>query len=165
MASLTQWTWVWASSGSWWWTGKPGVLQSIGLQRVRHDWATELNWIIYATRMPVIVWESESVGHCYAWLFVTPWAVAPQTSLSMEFSRQEYRSGLPFPSPGKLPNPGIKLQSPALQADSLLSEPPGKPLHMIKIFFMQKETGNVRVLCEKIFACKKKLPSSYEGLL
>ena len=42
-ASLTQWTWVWASSGSWWWTRKPGVLQSIGPQGVRHDWATELN--------------------------------------------------------------------------------------------------------------------------
>jgi len=44
MASLTQWTWVWVSSGSWWWTGKPGVLQSMGTQGVRHDWATELNW-------------------------------------------------------------------------------------------------------------------------
>ena len=42
MASLTRWTWVWASSRSWWWTGKPGVLQSTGLQRVRQDWATEL---------------------------------------------------------------------------------------------------------------------------
>ena len=38
------WTWVWASSGSWWWTGNPGLLQSMGLQRVRHDWETELNW-------------------------------------------------------------------------------------------------------------------------
>ena len=46
MASPTRWTWVWASSGSWRWTVKPGVLQSMGLQRVRHDWATELNWII-----------------------------------------------------------------------------------------------------------------------
>ena len=44
MASLTWWTWVWASSGSWWWTGKPGVLQSMGWQRVRHDWAIELSW-------------------------------------------------------------------------------------------------------------------------
>ena len=44
MASLTQWTWVWVNSGSWWWTGRPGMLQSIGLQRVGHDWATELNW-------------------------------------------------------------------------------------------------------------------------
>ena len=42
MASLTQWTWVWVSSGSWWWTGKPGVLQSMGSQRVGHDWATKL---------------------------------------------------------------------------------------------------------------------------
>ena len=42
MASPTQWTWVWASYGSWWWTRKPGVLQSMGLQRVGHDWATEL---------------------------------------------------------------------------------------------------------------------------
>ena len=45
MASPTRWTWVWASSGIWWWTGKPGMLQSMGSQRVRHDWATELNWI------------------------------------------------------------------------------------------------------------------------
>ena len=44
MASPTQWTWVWASSGSWWWTGKPGVLQFTELQRVGHDWAAELNW-------------------------------------------------------------------------------------------------------------------------
>ena len=44
MASLTRGTWVSRSSGSWWWTGKPGVLQSMGLQRVRHDWVTELNW-------------------------------------------------------------------------------------------------------------------------
>ena len=44
MASLTRWTWVWVNSGSWWWTGRPGVLQSMGSQRVRHDWATELNW-------------------------------------------------------------------------------------------------------------------------
>ena len=51
-----------------------------------------------------------------------------QASPSMGFSRQEYKSGLPCPSPGDLPNPGIKLGSPALQADALPSEPPGKPL-------------------------------------
>ena len=45
MASRTRWTWVWARSRSWWWTGKPGMLQSMGLQRVRHNWATELNWL------------------------------------------------------------------------------------------------------------------------
>ena len=46
MASPTQWTWVWASSGSWWWTGRPGVLQSMGWQRFRHEWETELNWML-----------------------------------------------------------------------------------------------------------------------
>ena len=51
MASLTQWTWVWVDSRSWWWTGRPGVLQFVGLQRVRHDWATELKWyeVVYLT--------------------------------------------------------------------------------------------------------------------
>ena len=43
----TQWTWVWADSGSWWWTGRPGVLLFMGLQKVGHDWATELNWTDY----------------------------------------------------------------------------------------------------------------------
>ena len=45
MAPPTWWTWVWVNSGSWWWTGRPGVLWFMGLQRVRQDWATELNWI------------------------------------------------------------------------------------------------------------------------
>ena len=44
MASSTRWTWVWVESGSWWWTGKPGMLRFMGLQRVGHDWVTELNW-------------------------------------------------------------------------------------------------------------------------
>ena len=44
MASQTQWTWVWGNSRSWWWTGRPDVLQFMGLQRVRQDWATEMNW-------------------------------------------------------------------------------------------------------------------------
>ena len=55
-----------------------------------------------------------------------PWTVAHQSPLFMGFPRQEYWRGLPFPSPGDLPNPGIKPRSPALQADSLLSEPLGK---------------------------------------
>ena len=44
MTSPTRWTWVWVNSGSWWWTGRPGVLRFMGSQRVGHDWATELNW-------------------------------------------------------------------------------------------------------------------------
>ena len=59
---------------------------------------------------------------------VTPWILGLQAPLSMGFPRQEYWSGLPFPSPGDLPNPGIKHGSPALQADSLPSEPPEKSL-------------------------------------
>ena len=75
-------------------------------------------------------------------LFGTLWTVAHQAPPSMGFSRQEYWSGLPFPSPGDLPNPGIEPRSSALQADALTSEPPGKPiqtpegrLHLTLIFF------------------------------
>ena len=60
-------------------------------------------------------------------LFVAPWTVAYQAPPSMGFSRQECWSGLPFPSPGDLPDPGIEPWSPTLQADALPSEPPGKP--------------------------------------
>ena len=67
MASLTRWTWVWASFGSWWWTGKPGVLQPMGLQRVRHDWATELK--ITTTWKRLTTWWS--------------WAHSSQTSWSL----------------------------------------------------------------------------------
>ena len=63
-----------------------------------------------------------------AWLFATPWTVAYKAPLSMEFSRQEYWSGLPFPSPGDLSDLGIEPRSPALWADALPSEPTGKPL-------------------------------------
>ena len=59
-------------------------------------------------------------------LFATPWTVAYQTPLSMGFSRQEYWSGVPLPSPGDLPNLGIELGSPAFQADALTAEPLGK---------------------------------------
>ena len=51
MALLTQWTWVWVNSRSWWWTGRPGLLQSMGSQRIGHHWATELNWTEYRVRI------------------------------------------------------------------------------------------------------------------
>ena len=60
-------------------------------------------------------------------LFAITWTIAYQASLTMEFSRQEYQSGLPFPPPGDLPDPGIEPTSLASQADALPSEPPGKP--------------------------------------
>ena len=67
-------------------------------------------------------------------LFVTLWTVARQAPLSMEFSRQEYWSGLPFPSPGDLPNPGIEHGSPALQVDYHLSHQ-GSPYVVLWILF------------------------------
>ena len=71
-------------------------------------------------------------------LFATPWTVAYQAPLSMEFSRQEYWSGLPFPTPGDLPDPGIEPRSPALQEDVLPSELPGKPYVMLLHTIMLK---------------------------
>ena len=73
------------------------------------------------------------IGSIYVYrvqLFETLWSVAYQASPSMGFSRQEYWSWLPFPSPGDLPDPGIKPGSPALEADALTSEPPGKPIYI-----------------------------------
>ena len=67
-------------------------------------------------------WFSDGVQ-----FFATPWIVARQAPLSLGFSRQEYRSGLPFPSPGFLPDPGIKPTSPALRADSLPLNHQGSP--------------------------------------
>ena len=56
VASPTQWTWIWVSSGSWWWTGRPEVLQSMGLPRVRHTCATDLNWVWI---MQMVIMESQ----------------------------------------------------------------------------------------------------------
>ena len=62
MASLTQWTWVWVSFRSWWWTRRPVMLQSVGSQRVGHDWVTELNWKLH-------YWREFTI--CYKWLLNT----------------------------------------------------------------------------------------------
>ena len=76
MASPTQWTWVWASSKSLWWTGKPGMLQSMGSQRVGHDWATELNWWLTASWITQYIWyhteeewkrASMGLSFCFYW--------------------------------------------------------------------------------------------------
>ena len=82
-----------------------------------------------------VKWSEVKLLSCVR-LFVTPWTVAYKAPLSMGLSRQEYWSGLPFPSPGDLPDPGIKPRSPTLQAEALLSEPPRKPQvirHPLKI--------------------------------
>ena len=75
-------------------------------------------------------------------LFATPWTVTYQAPRSMGFSRQEYWSGLPFLSPGDLPNPGIKPGSPALQTDALPSEPLGELTNTFQVLTNLKSTTN-----------------------
>ena len=70
--------------------------------------------------------ENESIS-CSVMSDSVPWTAAHQAPLTMEFSRQEWWSGLPFPSPGDLPDPGVESRSSVLQADSLPTEPPGQP--------------------------------------
>ena len=151
MASLIRWTWVWAGSGSWWWTGGPGVLQSMQSQRVGHDWGTEPNWwnaslcvlvlhthtqththmcecvYIYMTCIHtyVHVWCTPVLSHI--WLFGTPWTVAFQASLSMGFSRLEILLQRNSPL-GNFPNPGtepVSLDSSTLAGRFFTTVPPG----------------------------------------
>ena len=106
------------------WTEEPGRLQSMGSQRVD---TTERPMLL------VLLLEKEAADSEFSsvqsfsrvQLFATPWTVAYQAPPSMGFSRQECWSGLPFPSPGDLPHPGIEPRSPALWADALPSEPLG----------------------------------------
>ena len=82
-------------------------------------------------------------------LFATQWTIAHQAPLSMEFSRQEYWSGLPFPSPGDLPDPEMEPRSPAPQADALPTEPPGRPVVVrvcVGYIYAQKLFGGYSVL-------------------
>ena len=82
MASLPQWTRVWVNSASWWWTGRPGVLQSMGSQRVGDDWATELNWTEWYSvfryflqlksefgSKEFMIWATVSSQPCFLWLY------------------------------------------------------------------------------------------------
>ena len=94
-------------------------MQSSGVSRKKYQY--------FKICLKLLRWAYKVKSLSHVWPFVTLWTVACQAPPSMGFSRQEYWSGLPFPSPGDLPNPGIKPRSPALQADSLPSEPPGKP--------------------------------------
>ena len=127
MASPAQWTWVWASSRSWWWTGRPGMLQSTVSQRVGLHWTTELNW---ERQKSACVCAEVLSDSALVWLCASLWTAACQALLSLGISRQEYWSGMPFPPPGDLPSPGTEptsLTSPALAGSSLPLVPPGKP--------------------------------------
>ena len=82
MASLTRWTWVWVNSGSWWWTGRAGVLQFMGLQRVGHDWVIERNWTVHqrlsfsfvgcVTCQPLISWAKSLIINLFLYICTLP---------------------------------------------------------------------------------------------
>ena len=110
----------------------------------KSDFDLKLN--LHVILVPFNLIKVKSVSHVQ--LFVTPWIVAYQAAQSMEFSRQEYWSGLLFPSPGDLPNSGIEPGSPTLQADTLLSESPGKP-NLIKAIPKLKSVYVYKTLREK----------------
>ena len=86
----------------------------------------------------------KSLSH--VWLFPTPWTVAHQAPPSMEFSRQEYCSGLPFPPSGDLSDPAIEPGSPALQTDALLSEPPGTPWGLAVNVYKRRNGDSLLIL-------------------
>ena len=83
MASPTQWTWVWVSSRSWWWTGKPGVLQSMGLQRVGHDWASELNSGTKPQTIQSCLLPKKFCAHLHTMLSPRGWVFTPQTFIEI----------------------------------------------------------------------------------
>ena len=99
-----------------------GMLLSKAYFVLRNYWMSKSNITLCIS----VLWKWKCSSLSCVWLFVTPWTVACQTPVSMEFSRKEYWSGLSFASPGDLPDPEIEPKSPVLQLDSLLSKPPGK---------------------------------------
>ena len=99
MASPTRWTWIWVDSGSWWWTGRPGMLQITGSQRVGHDWGTEHTHIAVLQCCVSFCWTTVNQPYIHVWkwkwkslsrvrFFATPWTIQ-----STEFSRPDYQRG------------------------------------------------------------------------
>ena len=97
-------------------------------------------------------WIKDLKSLSHVRLFVTPWTIAHQAPPSMGSSRQEYWSGLPFPSPGDLPDPGIEPRSPIMQADALTSDPPGKQRPKCKAkYYKLLDKNKGRILYDIIF--------------
>ena len=104
-------TWIWANLRRWWRTGNPGMLQSMGFQRVRHNWVTERQQKLTTVNCDSTM--RACLLSCFSsiWLFATLWTVAPQAPLSSGFFNQEHWSGMSCPPPGDLPYSGIKPMS------------------------------------------------------
>ena len=140
MASWTPWTWVWSSSRSYWRTGKPGLLQSVGLQRFRHNWATELNWLIYIMTQCVLSHFS------HVWLRVTLWTVACHAPLSMGFSSKCTGVGFHFLLQGISLTQRLNQHLWCLQqwqVDSLPLVPSGKPIIGQKHYLLLKQEKEI----------------------
>ena len=105
--------------------------------------ASTMNYLVQNASRAMLEKLMKLLGH--VWLFVTPWTVAYQAPWTMGFTRQEYWSGLPWPSPGDLPDPGIEPGSSALQPDTLPSEPPGKPWETYRLLFIYNRTLKIRL--------------------
>ena len=144
------------------WTEEPGRLQSIGSKRVGHDWVTSHSLCVVLNED----WNFKSAHRSVLGYYLIKLEVlvslrpqgtiACQAPLSMGFSRQEYWSGLLFPSAGDLPSPGIKPQSPSFQADALTSEPPGKPpIPLIPEPWMQEMASQP---CNTLLSSQKLVP-------
>ena len=111
------------------WTVCPSLNEAKDEVRLKKNLSDIQSWqFIGLNGFALIILEVKVKLLSHVRLFVTPWTVAHQAPSSMEFSRQEYWSRLPFSSPGVLPDSGIEPRSPTLQADALPSEPPGKPI-------------------------------------
>ena len=124
---------------AWKWKVKVKSVQSCPTLRDPMDCSLPGSSIHGIFQARVLEWGAITFSHIWSescvQLFVTSWTVAQQVPLSVKSSRQEYWSGLPFPSPGDFSRPGIEPGSPALQADSLPSELSGKPIYMyVKIY-------------------------------
>ena len=99
MASRTQWTWVWVNARSWWWPGRPSALQSMRLQRVGHDWATELNWVyIYICQS-----QSPNSSHPVSPLGIYPFVCSLRLCLRELLQLPCLTPGIPFQVPRLLP--------------------------------------------------------------
>ena len=122
----------------------PGILQARTLGWVAISFSNAWKWKVKVKSLSGV------------WLLVTPWTAAYQAPLSMGFSRQEYWSELPLPSPGDLPNPGVELWSPSLQADALPSEPHCFTIDILFSFRLWKKMVQiVKYLIEYLWNCHR----------
>ena len=124
---------------------QPSLAPLICTQLISQSMDTRLHTSKYSfyCKTPKVKVKGKVKSLSHVRLFATLWTIAHQAPLSTGFSRQEYWSGLPFPSPGDLPNPGIEPRSPSLQADALTSEPLGKPCKTLNVVPKIKENGQL----------------------